>query len=190
MLCSFFLLHRFVQKVQRCSGVGHCCSIFVLAVEVVMKQIQHLCKKSNPASWQDRGVTCWKHKLPSSAQLAFPFCSLSTSGLLSEWSVWMGGIEWREIVLSVCNQSPTLLSLTQGKCQNTMSHVHTWERLGTGRSCSSLHTRPAVRACKAVSNFVPYWTGNTSCRESKMYECNSIRTFKLWAWTLCSKGDL
>lgn len=31
-----------------------------------------------------------------------------------------------------------------------------WDRLGTGRSCSSLHTRPAVRVCSAVSNFVPY----------------------------------
>lgn len=31
-----------------------------------------------------------------------------------------------------------------------------WDKLGTGRSCSSLHTRPAIRACNAVSNFVPY----------------------------------
>lgn len=40
---------------------------------------------------------------------------------------------------------------------------HTCERLGTGRSCSILHTRPAVRACSAVSNLTPYWTGKTSC---------------------------
>lgn len=41
--------------------------------------------------------------------------------------------------------------------------MHTCERLGTGRSCSILHTRPAVRACSAVSNLMPYWTGKTSC---------------------------
>lgn len=46
--------------------------------------------------------------------------------------------------------------------------MHTWVRLGTGRSCSSLHTRPAIRACSAVSNFWPYWTGNTSCKKREI----------------------
>lgn len=44
-----------------------------------------------------------------------------------------------------------------------VSLTHTCERFGTGRSCSILHTRPAVKAWSAVSNLTPYWTGKTSC---------------------------